>query len=296
LLVDMAVWLSPSSPELAGAARAAAEVPRQIANANTLFNVINTLLFIGFTGWFARLAERLIAERAPAAGIIVEPEFLTDAALAVPSVALQQVRLELGRIGAITLGMLQDIGPALKNRNLQPVEDIARRDDQVDILEAAILVYLGKIRKGMLSEQESSEFQGLMTATNDIEALADVIETDMVALARKAASVKSRSDDETLTMLETFHSTITRSVELAVQAVRDNDQRAAESVLMMKSTIQQQSEQMLGRKASRLATEDPDYLNLVRLQMSFIDHMRRIYTLAKRIAKVALPAVLAQRE
>ena len=65
LLVDIATWISPSSPELAGSARAAAEVPRQIANANTFFNVINTLLFIGFTGSFARLAEWLVRERAP---------------------------------------------------------------------------------------------------------------------------------------------------------------------------------------------------------------------------------------
>jgi phosphate:Na+ symporter len=296
LLVDMAVWLSPSSPELAGAARAAAEVPRQIANANTLFNVINTLLFIGFTRWFARLAERLIAERAPAAGIIVEPEFLTDAALAVPSVALQQVRLELGRIGAITLGMLQDVAPALASRDMTRLEEIARRDDEVDILEAAILVYLGKIRKGMLTEQENSEFQGLMTATNDIEGLADVIETDMVALARKADTVKSASSDETRELIAALYSTVTRSVELAVQAIRDNDQRAAESVLMLKGKIQQQSEQLIGRKASRLSAEDPDYLNLVRLQMSFVDQLRRIYTLAKRIARVALPAVLAQRD
>ena len=92
-----------------GTARAAAEVPRQIANANTLFNVINTLLFIGLTGWFARLAEWLVRERAPRAGVIIEPEFLDEAALAAPSVALQQVRLELGRVGEITLGMLQDI-------------------------------------------------------------------------------------------------------------------------------------------------------------------------------------------
>ena len=36
LLVDIAVWISPS--ELAGVDRAALEVPRQIANANTFFN------------------------------------------------------------------------------------------------------------------------------------------------------------------------------------------------------------------------------------------------------------------
>ena len=296
LLVDMAVWVSPASPQLEGAARAAAEVPRQIANANTLFNVINTLLFIGFTGWFARLAERLVPERPLEAGVIVEPEFLDEAALAVPTVALQQVRLEVGRIGAITLGMLQDIGPALMSRNMKHVEDIARRDDEVDILEAAILAYLGKIRKGLLTDQESYEFQGLMTATDNIENLADVIETDIVALARKAANVKSASSDETREILAALYTTVTRAVELAVQAVRDNDQRAAGSVLLLKNTIRDQSENLLARKATRLGAEDPDYLNLVRLQMAFIDQMRRIYTLAKRIAKVALPPALAERD
>lgn len=296
LLVDAAVWVSPSSKELEGVARAAADVPRQIANANTLFNVINTLLFIGFTGWFARLAERLVPERVPAAGVIVEPEFLDETALAVPPVALQQVRLELGRIGAITLGMLQDVGPALKNRDMKHMEDIASRDDEVDILDAEILKYLGKIRTGELTEQESHEFQGLMTATDNVESLADVIETDIVALARKAADMKSAPGDETREMLAAVYTTVTRSVELAVQAVRDNDQRAARSVLMLKETIRDQSEQLLARKATRLGTEDPDYLNQVRLEMAFIDQMRRIYTLAKRIAKVALPPVLAERD
>ena len=43
-LAQLAISVSPSHSELTGAARMAEEVPRQIANANTLFNVINTLL------------------------------------------------------------------------------------------------------------------------------------------------------------------------------------------------------------------------------------------------------------
>ena len=54
VLAKLAIAVSPSSPDLDGTARLAAEVPRQIANANTLFNVLNTLFFIGFTGWFAK--------------------------------------------------------------------------------------------------------------------------------------------------------------------------------------------------------------------------------------------------
>ena len=296
LLADMAVWISPTSPELQGMARAAAEVPRQIANANTLFNVLNTLLFIGFTGWFAKMAERLVPDRELPAGVIIEPEFLDEAALKAPSVALQQVRLELGRMGEITLGMLRDVGPALRDRDVKRMEDIARRDDEVDILEGEILRYLGKIRMGQLTEQESAEFQQLMVAADNMENLADVIETDIVALARKASNIKAASEGETRTILtELFGSTV-KSVELAVQAIRDNDQNAAESVLLMKDTFRDQTERLLSRKATRLTAEDPEYIELIRLQMGFVDQMRRIYTLAKRIAKVTLPAVIALKE
>ena len=135
-----------------------------------------------------------------------------------------------------------------------------------------------------------------MTATDNMESLADVIETDIVSLARKAAEVKSVSGEETRQMLTEFYNTVIKAVELAVQAIRDNDQRAAESLMMMKDQIRDQSDRLLARKAERLTAEDPDYLALVRLQMSFVDHMRRIYTLAKRIAKVVLPPVLAQRD
>jgi phosphate:Na+ symporter len=296
LLVDLAVWISPLSPELQGSARAAAEVPRQIANANTLFNVINTLLFIGFSGWFAGLAERLVAERTPPQGIIIETRYLDDAALTAPALALQQVRLELGRSGMITLGMLRDVGPALRDRDLQRLDDVARRDDQVDILDAEILAYLGKLRTGLLSDQESHEFQTLMSAANNLENLADVIETDMVSLARRGAEIASRSGDETRAMFSELYQSVLLSVDQAVQAVRDNDQQAAESVLLMKHSIREQADRLLEHKARRLATQDPDYLQLVRLEMSFVDQMRRIYTLAKRIAKVALPPTLAQRD
>jgi phosphate:Na+ symporter len=294
LLVDMAVWISPSSPSLEGAARAAADVPRQIANANTLFNVINTVLFIGVSGWFARLAARLVPEREPESGVIARPEFLDEGALAAPSVALQQVRLELARVGDIVVGMLKDVGPALRERDMARVEEIARRDDQVDVLEEEILKFLGRLRKGLLTEEDSLEFQGLMTATDNLENLADVIETDLAALARKGSKVTSAAGEETRAMLQELYGTVVKAVELMVRALRGNDQLAAESVLMLKESVRAQSERLLSRKAERLTAEDPDYLTLVRLQMSFVDQMRRIYTLAKRIAKDILPTAVAR--
>ena len=97
-------------------------------------------------------------------------------------------------------------------------------------------------------------------------------------------------------MLEGLYGTLCEALRLTVQALRDNDQRAAEEVLMLKDKIRDQANDLLARKAARLTAEDPEYLVLVRLQMAFVDQMRRIYTLAKRIAKDVLPEPLAGRD
>lgn len=296
LLVDVAVSISPSSPELEGTARAASEVPRQIANANTFFNVINTFIFIGFTGWFARLAEWIVKDKPEEAGVIIKPKFLDKSALIAPSLALQEARLELGRVGGIVLEMLRMLDPILGNRDAAALNDIERRDDEVDILEAEIIAYLAKLRSGTLTEQESLEFQGLMSAADNLESLADVIETDLVALAHKTAALSATSGEKTRAMLTELYGTIVEVVELTVQAVEQNDQRAAESVMLLEDTVSAQANKLLARKAERLTPDDQEYLELVRLEMSFIDHMRRIYTLARRASKSALPPVLAQRE
>ena len=47
-LASLVTWLSPQSTELSGAARLAADTPRQIANAHTIFNISNALLFVPF--------------------------------------------------------------------------------------------------------------------------------------------------------------------------------------------------------------------------------------------------------
>ena len=201
LLTDLAIWISPSVEGLEGSEKLAAETPRQIANANTMFNVINTLLFISFTTWFARLAQWLVPEKKLPEGVIIQPEFLDEDALKAPSVAIENVRHEINRAGEITVSMLKQLGPAMDSRNKARLDAIAAKDDEVDILEVEILKYLGRLRQGLLSEKESHEHQNLMTAMVNLENLADVIETDLVALAKRfiqheyQSSQKNRSND-----------------------------------------------------------------------------------------------------
>ena len=297
ILANIAVDISPAAPGLEGTAKLAAEVPRQIANANTMFNVINTLLFIGFTTWFARLAERLIPERTPAKGVIIEPEFLDDAALEAPSIALENARREIQRAGHITLEMMDALRTALENKNTTQLEEVARRDDEVDILEAEILSYLGRARQQSLTEDESATQESLLAAMLNLESVADVIETDMVALAKAYLEGEyAASSQETKDMVTGLFETVRRSVELVVKAVGQSDQRAAQDVLLLKAEIQDFADRLFERHAKRLHIDDPKYAQRVRLMATFIEQLRHMYTLTKRIAKTQIPPALAQQE
>ena len=296
ILADIAVWISPSNPELEGTARMAAEVPRQIANANTLFNVVNTLIFIGFTGFFARLAQRMVPEKPETAGIIIEPKYLDNTVLKAPSFALERVRLELGRVGEITEQMLKDWPSAIQNRDQRKLDEIAKRDDQVDTLEAAILEYLSRIRQHLLTEQESNDHQALMTMTITLESIADVIEIDLTDLAKQYLKIEHESSEATRQMLRGIYGAVVKAVSHAVQAIRDNDQAAAEEVMSMNNEIKRLSDEMLARRSERLGRKESKYIAAARIDMSLIDKMHRIYSLTKRIAREVLPKELARIE
>jgi hypothetical protein len=76
--------------------------------------------------------------------------------------------------------------------------------------------------------------------------------------------------------------------------VGQNDQRAAQDVVLMKDQIRALADGLFARHANRLRADDPDYLERVRLLMTFIEQLRHMYTLIKRIARTHLPAEVAR--
>ncbi|HEX3473215.1 MAG TPA: Na/Pi symporter, partial [Silvibacterium sp.] len=106
-LADLVRHISPSAPHLEGVARLAAETPRQIANAHTVFSVSTTFILIWFAGPLARLARLIVPARGVETRSPSEPRYLDESALTVPSVGIQRVRLEAARLGDLVLEMVR---------------------------------------------------------------------------------------------------------------------------------------------------------------------------------------------
>ena len=80
------------------------------------------------------------------------------------------------------------------------------------------------------------------------------------------------------------------------EAAINQNQQAAQDVLVHRDEFWRQSEEVMKRQAERLALDDPDRLLKHRLQTDMLDKMRRVYMLAEHLAISVLPANVVARE
>lgn len=295
-LAELVTWFSPAHPELAGTDRLAAESPRQIANAHTVFNVSNTVLFIWFTGPFARLVEWLIPDRPmEEETALIRARYLDDDLLSTPSLALDRARLEVLHAGEHVLVMLGRVMPALHERDAGAFSELARMDDQVDVLHEKTIEYLGKIGNCSLTEAESDQFITLLDAANNLENIGDVIETDLVGLGHKLVEGDLRIDDRANEVLTGVHGAVLRSVDAAIQSVAQGSETAAARVTSMKDEITRLADAAALHETRLLGTNDPKQLAVYAIEIDIIEKFKRIYYFSKRMAKTVGPQVAEAR-
>ena len=286
-LAQLVTLLSPAYPKLEGTARVAAETPRQIANAHTIFNVANTFIFIGFTSQLARFVEWLVPDRPLTAEELyqVKPRYLDDELIETPSLALDRARLEALQIGERVHEMLERMMPAILAGDRDGIAQAAAIDDQVDQLYAYIVEYLGKVSQHPLTSAQTAELLHLMEAINDLENIGDVIETDLAVSGIKLIEHGVTISLPTREVFMGFHKVVSRAVQTAIQALSQNNVRAADAVVAMKHAINDLADSAAVHEAQRLVASEPNRLPAYTVEMDIVEKLKRIYYFAKRIAK-----------
>jgi phosphate:Na+ symporter len=295
-LAELVRWISPAAPAgLSGMDKLAAETPRQIANAHTIFNVGIAFLFLPLSAQFARFCEWVVPDKPLEEALIIKAKYLDAGLLSTPALALDRTRMEIGHMGQHVEAMLQRMMPAVLGGDQTALREVAKMDDDVDILHGQIVTYLGKVSQNALSEQQTTNFLHLMDAVNDLENIGDIIETDLVTLGRKRIDDGITVSEETRRVLGELHHAVADTVSAALKAVMENDQRAAQEVIARKSDINRLMEGASQHQAGRLVAEAPKRLATYRIEVDIIEKLKRIYYFAKRMAKVVAPPELTQK-
>lgn len=299
VLVTIATWLSPVHANLQGAARLAAETPRQIANANTAFNLINTLLFLPFCGLFARLVRRCLPDRAPAEGGRTA-RYLDAALVDTPALALQRARMELGHLGELVCDMLRALGSAAHSRDAGVLAVVAARHHVFQQLRSETLAYLGSVGGTALTSDDSRELGSILNATVYLEAIAAEVAARLLPVTRQGHALGPRREPEVLQAYAGLFRTALEAVGLAAHAVSGTDSVAAAAVRALKPRFRDEVACVLALQARELCAAGGQRLENFQLEMEYVECVRRIYALCKRLADsvdgsppdvVAAPAV-----
>ena len=221
---------SPVASGVADPDRLAAEVPRQIANAHTLFNITATLLFLGFTNTLATVVERIVPRARPAPAGAGAPRHLDRMFLEQPSVALDQVKLELAHMGelvTVNAGHALALALAGDEASLRALE---ASDEDIDHLHGEILAYAGRIAERDLVEPQTRRLQRYIGVANYLENMGDVVETGFVPVGLKRLQSGRPMDEDVRDWLLPLHDLALAVIGDALAAFAEDDPLRAQAV------------------------------------------------------------------
>ena len=287
--VKLVVAISPSAGDGATGLQAAASVlPRQIANAHTIFNITCALVFLPFVTYFARIIYRLVPDKPLPETDELQPKYLNELLFHTPSLALDAARHEIKRMGkrvdVMNTAMLQ----AVMNGDKEDLRSIREMDEEVDVLYKHIVNYLGQVSKLKLNDYQNNKMLKLMGAVNDLEHVGDIIEVNMINIGQDRIDKGIKISDKTQQVINTLHVVVSDALKASTRAIVEEDLDFAKRVIDMGDDLDKLVDQAGKHQAERLVSEDSGKFEAYSLEVEIIEKLKRIYYHAKHIASAVV--------
>lgn len=152
-------------------------IARYIANAHTLFNVVNACVFLLILPLLLKAAGVFtFGEKEKPEQDLFKPQYLDENFIDVTAVAIQQARQEIIRMGGIAEEMMGSVVGSLHSRDAKVLGQWRQKEEALDILQRKIINHLVTISQGNITQEESKEISSLMRMANNIERIGDSVE------------------------------------------------------------------------------------------------------------------------
>ncbi len=267
--------------------------PRQIANAATLFHLVNTVVFVAALSPVVALARRLVPDRAPAGdGDRAGPVALDRDVLDTPVLALEQARRALLEVGLWAREMVDRALAATTTGSLADLDELEAMDDWVDASHAELIDYLRRVGRGPLDDEQRGEMLGLLAVSNEMEQLADLVETNLVATGRARVASGVEVSATTMGILAELHEVVVGAIDDGLAALGERDTDAADRVLESKTRFRDLDRLLSGHLAERLTTAEPRRVEAYRVEIELLEGLRRAHGACRRVARAARASVV----
>jgi phosphate:Na+ symporter len=265
LVTPIASWLAMIEPN-----------PGRIAiNFHTAFNLLVAAVFLPAAGLVAALCARLLPDL-PQTAVSTEPKHLDPTVLDTPSEALGCAMRETLHMGDRVADMLRQALVVFERSDPKLVKEVERADNVVDALHEAIKLYMVKLSKAEMSDEESRRYVEIITFTTNLEHVGDIIDKNLMELAAKKIKNRYAFSAEGLEEICKFHARVMDNMRLAFNVFATRDVALARRLLAEKATTRTAELAAADSHFARLREGRPESIETSAIHLDVMRDLKRI--------------------
>lgn len=195
------------------------DVPRQIANAHTFFNLINVVIQLPFAFVLIKIATWLVPD-GKESDADKTTKYIDDRILETPSIALNSAVKETLHMGNFAKESFVESMTALFTGKDEHVYKTFEIEKTVNKLEKAITDYLVKLSNKEITEDSRIKVDGLFNAINDIERIGDHAD-NIAELALDAIEKRITFSSDAIGELKEMYEYALDAFKLSLESLRE---------------------------------------------------------------------------
>ncbi len=227
-------------------------ISRQIANAHTLFNVTNTLIWIPLLPLMVKIVTTIIPgedEREQKQG---ELQFIDERLLDQPEFAMHLVMQEISRVNEMVSGILVQTRQSVLHDDSAATESVLTGEGDVDVLQDKIIRYMSTMfTTGYLNEEQSVRLAGIMEVSSNVERISDSCASIAHKMKRKMEK-KGIFSESALEELGSSFELVEQMVAHVTEVLKSSDCNAAARVMELETSINQLEHRLRKKHLNRL--------------------------------------------
>jgi len=288
-LSQLAIYLSTHDVVQNGASMAylAENTPREIANANTIFNLISLLIFLPMIPIFLWVVNKILPVLEDEKNSVFNAEFLDETFINSPSMAMDAVKLELEQYQQKQSLFYKRVVSLIQSPNIDKLTKEDLNLHRFRSYQRKILSYMGRIGQSELTPDDQTEYLKLMNVVNNLEGILESIEFNILNVLHMMVQGSHKPSDTMIELVGQLSTEVGKSIDNALFSISKKDKEMAIAVIAIKPTIDLLLQDALKHQVKCFKPTE-ERLTIFRYEMQLIDGFKQLHTLCKRIARLEL--------
>ena len=276
-------------------------IPRQIANAHTFFNIIASVVFLPFTGYIAKaiihyFPDKELNRNIEKPAVIHLDESLLDQ----PTAAINNAQAEIkGVVGLMERVVGTLVRPFINGQNLNDIENeevdlisaTNQRVEKIDFLNDKITEYLVATSKSDLSTKQSKELFTLTSIVNYLGSMNDLMKLRFSTLVSKKDGINEDFSPEDQDEIFKYHQRLIKQVKRLDKFFAKFDKAKAEKIIAKGKENKDLEQKYRLDRFERISSQDPSSgksADLNQLHTQVMDLLKQVNIFIELIASSLL--------